>query len=70
LEWQWKEIGIWRSKKTEEVKRRTEKLRREAAGRLDKDNTLENNMTRDRRLCLQSGKKLETRPSCKGGFLK
>ena len=60
MEWQWKEIGIWRSEKTEEVKRRTGKLRREAAGRLDENNTLESNMTRDRCLCLQSGKRLET----------
>jgi len=36
----------------EEVKRRTEKLRKEAAGRLDEDNVLESKMAWDHRLRL------------------
>jgi len=53
----------------EELGRRTEKLRREAVGRLDEDNVLESKTTRDRCLCLQPSKRLEIWPSCEGGFL-
>jgi len=53
----------------EEVKRRTEKLRRETVRRLDEDNVLKSKTTRDCRFCLQPSKRLETQPSCKGGFL-
>jgi len=49
--------------------RRTEKLRREVVGRLDKDNALESKTTQDCRLCLQPGKRLEIWPSYEGGFL-
>jgi len=52
----------------EEVKRKTEKLRREAAGRLDKDNALESKTTQDCRLCLQPSKRLETRLPYEGEF--
>ena len=52
----------------EEVERRTEKLRREAVGRLDKDNTLKSKTTRDCCLCLQPSKRLETHLLCEGGF--
>jgi len=45
----------------EEIERRTEKLRREAAERLDKDNVLESKIARDCCLCLQPGKRLKTR---------
>ena len=69
MEWQWKEIGIWRSKKTEEVKRRTGKLRREVVGRLNEGNMLESKIAQDRYLCLWPVKRLEVQPSCKGGFL-
>jgi len=44
----------------EEVERRTEKLRKEAVERLDEDNALKSKITRDRHLCLQPGKRLET----------
>jgi len=44
----------------EEVERRTEKLRREIAERLDENNTLEGKVTQDYRLHLQHGKRLET----------
>ena len=57
--------GNWNLEEQEdigEVEKGTEKLRRETAGRLDKDNVLESKTTRDRRLHLQSGKRLETRP--------
>ena len=46
----------------EKVERGTEKLRREAARRLDKGNALESKTTRDRHLCLQPSKRFETRP--------
>jgi len=52
----------------EAVERRTEKLRREAVGRLDKDNTLKSKTTRDCCLCLQPSKRLETHLLCEGGF--
>ena len=55
-------------KDIEELGRRTEKLRREAAERLDKDNALESKTAQDHHLCLQPGKRLETWPSCEGGF--
>jgi len=45
----------------EEVERRPEKLRREAAGRLDEDNMLKSKTTQDCHLCLQPSKRLETR---------
>jgi len=53
----------------EKVERGTEKLRREAAGRLDKDNMLKDKMTQNHHLYLQPSKRLKTRPSCKRGFL-
>jgi len=56
--------GNWNLKEQkdiEEAERRTEKLRREAAGRLDEDNALESKTTQDRHLCLQPSKRLETR---------
>jgi len=52
----------------EEVERKTEKLRREAVGRLDEDNALESKTTQDRHLYLQPSKRLKTQPLCEGGF--
>jgi len=55
--------GNWNmeeQKDIEEVERETEKLRREAAGKLDEDNMLESKTTRDCHLHLQPGKRLET----------
>ena len=43
-----------------EVERRLEKLRRELARRLDKDNVLKSKTTQDRYLCLQPSKRLKT----------
>jgi len=63
--------GNWNleeQKDVEELERRAEKLRREAIERLDEDNALESKMTQDCHLCLQPGKRLETWPSCEGGF--
>ena len=63
--------GNWNLEEWEDIKeveRRTEKLRREAAGRLDEDNMLKSKTTWDRHLCLQPSKRLETQPLCKGGF--
>jgi len=57
--------GNWNLEEQEDigkVERGTEKLRREAAGRLDKDNALENKTTQDRHLHLQSSKRLKTQP--------
>jgi len=57
--------GNWNPEEQEdigEVERGTEKLRREAVGRLDEDNVLESKTTQDRHLCLQPGKRLETQP--------
>jgi len=54
--------GNWNTEEwedIEEVKRRTGKLRREVVGRLDKGNTCESKTAQDRRLCLQSVKRLE-----------
>jgi len=53
----------------EEVKSRTEKLRRETVRRLNEDNVLKSKTTRDCHFCLQPSKRFETQPSCKGGFL-
>jgi len=44
----------------EEVEKRLEKLRKELARRLDKDNVLESKTTQDRYLYLQPSKRLET----------
>jgi len=44
----------------EKVERRTKKQRREAVGKLDKDNVLESKTTRDRCLHLQPSKRLKT----------
>ena len=52
----------------EEIERRTEKLRKEVAGRLDEDNVLKSKTTWDCHLCLQPSKRLETWLLCKGGF--
>jgi len=63
--------GNWNLEEQENievVERRTEKLRREAAGRLDKDNVLKSKMTQDCCFCLQPSKRLETHLLCKGGF--
>jgi len=57
--------GNWNLEEQEDigkVERGTEKLRREAAGRLDEDNALENKTTQDRHLHLQSSKRLKTQP--------
>jgi len=57
--------GNWNleeQKDIEEVERRTEKQKRETAGRLDEDNVLESKTTRDHHLCLQPGKRPETQP--------
>jgi len=43
-------------------------VRREAEGRLNEDNTLEDKTTQDRRLFLQSSKRLKTCLLYKGGF--
>jgi len=53
----------------EEIESRTEKLKREAAERLDEDNMLEGKMTRNCHLYLQPSKRFKTRPSCERGFL-
>ena len=53
----------------EQVERGTEKLRREAAGRLNEDNMLEGKTTRNYCLYLQPSKRFETQPSCKREFL-
>jgi len=53
----------------EKVERGTEKLRKEATGRLDKDNMLKDKMTQNCHLYLQPSKRLKTRPLCKRGFL-
>ena len=63
--------GNWTLKKREdieEVKRRIEKVKRDAEGRLDEDNTLKGKTTRDHHLFLQPSKRLETCLLCKGGF--
>jgi len=63
--------GNWNTKEwedIEEVKRRTEKLRKEVAERLDEGNALEGKTAQDCHLCLWPIKRLEIRPSCKGGF--
>ena len=52
----------------EEIEKGKEKLRREAAKRLDEDNALKGNMTQDRCLYLQPSKRLETHLLYKGGF--
>jgi len=54
--------GNWNleEQKDIEVERRTEKLRREVAGRLNEDNMLESKMTRDHCHHLQPRKRLET----------
>jgi len=57
--------GNWNLEEQEDIKkveRKTEKQRREVAGRLDKDNALKNKTTQDCCLCLQPGKRLKTRP--------
>ena len=54
--------GNWNTEEwedIEEVKRRTGKLRREVAGRLDKGNTLKSKMAQDCHLCLPPVKRLE-----------
>jgi len=54
--------GNWNTEEwedIEEVKRRIGKLRREVVGRLDEGNTYESKTAQDRRLCLQSVKRLE-----------
>ena len=64
--------GNWNLEEWEDIKeieRRTEKLRRKAAGRLDKDNTLESKITQDHHFYLQPSKRLKIWPSCKGRFL-
>jgi len=63
--------GNWNLEKREdieEIERRTEKLRREEARRLDENNMLESKTTRDRHFHLQLSKRLETQPLCEGGF--
>jgi len=57
---EWKDI--------EKVEREIEKMKKEAKGRLDEDNTLKSKTTRDRHLLLQPIKRLEAHLSCKGGF--
>ena len=52
----------------EEVKRRTGKLRRGVAGRLDEGNALKGKTAQDCCLCLWPVKRLEVQPSCEGGF--
>jgi len=47
-----------------EVRGRTGKLRRGVVGRLDEENTCENKMAQDRRLCLWSVEMLKVRPLC------
>jgi len=57
--------GNWNLEEQEDIKkveRKTEKRRREAAERLDEDNTLKNKTTQDHHLRLQPGKRLETQP--------
>jgi len=64
--------GNWNTEEREdieEVKRRTEKLRKGVAGRLDEGNALEDKTAQDCRLCLWSVKRFEIRLSYKGGFL-
>jgi len=54
--------GNWNTEEQKdiaEVKRRTEKLRRGVAGRLDEGNMLGSKMAQDRYLCLQPIKRLE-----------
>ena len=63
--------GNWNLKNQKDIEklgRRTEKLRSEAARRLDEDNMLESKTTQDHHLCLQPGKRLETQPLHKGEF--
>ena len=52
----------------EEIERGIEKVRRDAEGRLDKNNVLKSKTTRDRCLCLQPGKRLEICLLYEGGF--
>ena len=63
--------GNWNTEEwedIEEVKRRTGKLRREVAGRLDEGNALESKTAQDCHLCLQPIKRLKIWPLCSGGF--
>jgi len=64
--------GNWNTEEwedIEEVKRRTEKLRRKVVERLDEGNVLESKTAQDCHLCLWPVKRLEVRLSCKEGFL-
>jgi len=52
----------------DEIERGIEKVRRDAEGRLDKDNMLKSKMTRDHYFRLQPGKRLETCLPYEEGF--
>ena len=54
---------------TEDVGRKIRKLEREVKERFNENNRLEDKMTCDCRLSLQSSKRLENHLSCEGGFL-
>jgi len=65
VEGNWKVEG-WKC--ITEVRGRTGKLRREVVGRLDEENTHENKIAQDHRLCLRSIETLKVRPLGKKGL--